>query len=418
MNSVFVIATSSISAIGDQQECQEIDDRQANVMDVTITAEDKNALYYPINKNKLDKSFDEMILLLSTQIEKALKQSNLTAKELSETVLFLGSTSLDISCVKPNSSEKIWLSQTDKLSQKLTKLFGLHAIHYTFNTACTSSANALLYAAQLIKYNKIKHAIVMGCEFYNQLSVSGFDSLDLFSTTGVKPFSNTRDGLILGEGVGVLVLSTQKNSATTFEILGGYASCDDFSLTITDEEGDHITQVVEEALSNANIKQIDINLIKIHGTASQKSDLAEYNAIRRLFYTENFNTNSSNAEDTNTEFSNNDALINLKLKQDIKPSIIGFKSFLGHTLGACGVLELAILENVFKKEILPLCHYQQENPQTLLYPFVQSAKVITSSKYILLNHFGFGGNNAAIILKNIKIDSSVPSECIVAEGNI
>ncbi|WP_426369012.1 beta-ketoacyl synthase N-terminal-like domain-containing protein [Pseudocolwellia sp. HL-MZ7] len=402
MNSVFVIATSSISAIGDQQECQQIDDSQANLVDVTIAAENKSALYFPINKNKLDKSFDEMILLLSTQIEKALKQSNLTAKELSETVLFLGSTSLDISCVKPDSSESIWLSQTDKLSQTLTKLFGLHTIHYTFNTACTSSANALLYAAQLIKHNKIKHAIVIGCEFYNQLSVSGFDSLDLFSTTGVKPFSNTRDGLILGEGVGVLVLSTQQNSATIFEVLGGYSSCDDFSLTITDEEGEHITQVVEKALSNTNIRSIDIDLIKIHGTASEKSDLAEYNAIAGLF-------NTKKVKHTDAE--------TLSVEVNVHPSIIGFKSFLGHTLGACGVLELAILEDVFQKEILPRCHYQLESPQTLLYPFLQSAKAITSSKYMLLNHFGFGGNNAAIILKNIKVVNPISSE-FITEGNI
>jgi len=414
MNSVFIIASASISAIGEQQECLQIDDKEANLVNVIIPAENKNALYFPINKNKLDKTFDEMILLISTQIEKALKQSNLTAKELSETVLFLGSTSLDISCVKPDVTESIWLSQTDKLSQTLTKSFGLHAIHYTFNTACTSSANALLYAAQLIKHNKTKHAIVIGCEFYNQLSVSGFDSLDLFSTAGVKPFSTMRDGLILGEGVGVLVLSSQENSSTILEVLGGYASCDDFSLTITDEQGKHITEVVEKALNNANINSTDIDLIKIHGTASEKSDLAEYNAIMGLFNSQSSNnTRFSNVEGSNTKVS-----VVSQLKQETKPNIIGFKSFLGHTLGACGVLELAILEDIFQKETLPRCDYQKENSQTLLYPFVQSAKVITSSEYILLNHFGFGGNNAAVILKNIKVATSVPSEIIAVQGNI
>jgi len=385
MKQVFVIASSSISAIGEQEEYREIDDTKTNLVEVNIPAENKNALYFSLKDHKLNKTFDEIIAVLSKQISRVITLSNLTKEAISETVLFLGSTSLDISCVMPKESDSIWLSQTDKLSKTLAKNFGLHAIHYTVNTACTSSANALLYASQMIKHNKINHALVVGCEFYNKLSVSGFDSLDLFSTTKVKPFSNTRDGLILGEGVGAIILSNKSTNTTTFELLGGYSSCDDFSLTITDEEGKHIADVVEKALINAKITPADIDLIKIHGTASEKSDLAEYNAISRVF--------------SDNQLSN---AVNHQLKEVAKPEVIGFKSFLGHTLGACGALELAILDTVFKKEILPKCEYQLENPEMLIYPFVETAQGITSSKYVLLNHFGFGGNNAALILNNMK----------------
>ncbi|WP_076418908.1 beta-ketoacyl synthase N-terminal-like domain-containing protein [Colwellia sp. UCD-KL20] len=377
MNKVFIVASSSISAIGEQKDCQYIVDNPENMLAVDIPAENKSALYFPINKNRLHKTFDEMISLLSSQIEGVIQQANLTSEELAQTVLFLGSTSLDIACVEPDENKSIWLSQTDRISQNLALLFGLHTTHYTFNTACTSSANALLYATKFIKHNKIKHALVIGCEFFNQLSINGFDSLDLFSNSGVRPFSNTRDGLLLGEGAGVLMLSNTSNSSTIFEVLGGYSSCDDFSLTITDENGDHIIEVVEKALANGNINKSDIDLIKIHGTASQMSDLAECNAITRLFK----------------------AL-------DNAPEILGFKSFLGHTLGACSVLELALLEHIFQQEILPECTYQKEDENVLLHPFISSAQKMMSSEHILLNHFGFGGNNAAVILKNIKLTSN------------
>jgi 3-oxoacyl-[acyl-carrier-protein] synthase I len=207
MKQAFIIASSSISAIGEQSECTEIYDDNTNLIKVRIPSEQKDVLYFPINSDKLNKTFDDIISLLSEQITQAIAQSKLTEEELAKTVLFLGSTSLDISCVEPDISKDIWLSQTDKITQTLTQKFGLHEVHYKFNTACTSSANTLLYAAKMIKYRKIRFALVIGCEFYNQLSLSGFDSLDLFSTTSVKPFSTERDGLILGEGVGVLVLS-------------------------------------------------------------------------------------------------------------------------------------------------------------------------------------------------------------------
>ena len=378
MNKVFVVASSSISHIGDQNNCKSINDSDVTLSKIDITVENKSALYFPMKGINQELNFDGIIDLLSSQIKKAIEASNLTQHELTKTVLFLGSTSLDISTVKPDKNTSVWLSKTDKISHELTTLFGLHTIHYTFNTACTSSANALLYATQLIKHCKIEHALVVGCEFFNQLSINGFDSLDLISTSGVRPFSDTRDGLILGEGVGVLVLSKKQTQSTSFELLGGYSSCDDHSLTITDENGGHIIEVVEKAITNAKINKTDINLIKLHGTASEKSDLAECNAITRLF----------------------EPLVKA-------PEVIAFKSFLGHTLGACGIVELAILEHLFKQEILPECAYQSDSENTLLLPFISSVKNLLSSEHILLNHFGFGGNNAAIIVKNLKVNSSV-----------
>ena len=366
LNNVYIIGSSSISALGAQDEINTMNDE--NIKLTNIEVENKTVPYYQIKGSPLHKTFEDMVEILSSQIKAVINQTNLTQEQLTNTVLCLGSTSLDIDAVIPNESKENWLSQTDKLGQALVKIFNLHTIHFTFNTACTSSANALLYASKLIQRNKIEHAIVVGFEFFNQLSINGFDSLDLMSKKGVKPFSKIRDGLLLGEGVGAIILSNTKNELTQFEFLGGYSSCDDYSLTITDESGSHIVEVVKHALSNANVTSNDINVVKIHGTASEKSDLAEFNALNLLF--------------------------------EKVPPLIGFKSLVGHTLGACGILEITLLNKIMQSSNIPHCHYQYTDKNYCLLPFIKQVEQLKSS-CILLNHFGFGGNNAALILKQI-----------------
>lgn len=364
---VFINASTSITSLGKQQDLHCLNDYKVKPLNVPV--EDHQALYYSIKDNTFNKSFDLIMALLIEQVALLLENTSLSDAQLKNTMLFIGSTSLDIGCIKPDSSKDIWLSKTDKIGQHLVKYFSLHSLHFTFNTACTASANALLYATNFIKQNKVEHAIVIGCEFFNQLSLNGFDSLDLISKTSVKPFSPSRDGLILGEGIGAVLLSKYNVGQTELEILGGYSSCDDHSLTITEEEGTHIVEVITKSLSNSGVAQSDIDLIKVHGTASVKSDLAESNALHKLF-------------------------INI-------PKVLALKSLIGHTLGACGVIELALFDHYTHTSYLPNCSYQKSSVEQLLLPFVQSSAQLHQSKTILFNHFGFGGNNAALIIKRV-----------------
>ena len=366
---VFITASSSNSALGQQQDLSDAHNDTVHIS--TLPAGENQALYYSIKEHTLDKPFDLMMNLLIEQVDFLLAKTPLSKAELQKTMLFIGSTSLDIGCVQSNKNKAIWLSQTDKIGQRLVEHFSLCSLHFTFNTACTASANALLYATNFIKQNKTDNAIVIGFEFFNQLSLNGFESLDLISKTSVKPFSSTRDGLILGEGVGAVLLSKNQPrdqpGQAHLEILGGYSSCDDHSLTITEEEGTHIVEVIKSSLQNASVEQSDIDLIKVHGTASIKSDLAEYNALNQLF---------SNM-----------------------PKTCAFKSFIGHTLGACGVIELALFDHFTHHTYLPELCYQKDSSDTLLLPFITSATQLAQSKIMLFNHFGFGGNNAALIVK-------------------
>lgn len=384
---VFVNASTSYTALGKQQNfplsylpnSHLTAPKQTQAKCCKVPVGDHQVLYYAMNNKASNKAFAELMNLLTEQVDLLLAQCSLKQTQLKKTMLFVGSTSLDIGSIKSDSNKAIWLSQTDKIAQSLAEHYSLDSLHFTFNTACTSGANALLYATNFIKQGKIDNAIVIGFEFFNQLSINGFDSLDLMSKTCVKPFSPQRDGLILGEGIGAVLLSKDNTEHTALEILGGYSSCDDHSLTITEEEGSHIVDVIEQSINNAGITKCDIDLIKAHGTASVKSDLAEFNALTKLF----------------TEM----------------PKVCAFKSLIGHTLGACGVIELALFDHSVRYSYLPTLLSQSINNQQSeltpecmlepLLPFVSSAAELAQSKNLLFNHFGFGGNNAALVVKRI-----------------
>lgn len=368
---VFVNATSSISALGKQQDLYRSNGAKVRLSNIPV--EGHQALFYALKDNPLNKSFDLMVSLLIEQVDLLLTRSALNKSQLEKTMLFIGSTSLDIGCIKSDSTKDIWLSQTDKLGQCIVDHFSLHSLHFTFNTACTAGANAVLYATNFIKQKKIDNAIVIGFEFFNQLSLNGFDSLDLISKTSVKPFSPSRDGLILGEGIGAVLLSKNNSEQAQLEILGGYSSCDDHSLTITEEQGAHIVDVIDKSLCNAGIGQSDIDLIKVHGTASIKSDLAEKNALSTLF--------------------------------NKMPTVLALKPLIGHTLGACGVIELALFDHCVRHPFLPILSYQKEHTEPLQLPFIDSIEQLNLSQIMLFNHFGFGGNNAALIFKKMSRDN-------------
>ncbi|MGO2011010.1 MAG: beta-ketoacyl synthase N-terminal-like domain-containing protein [Pseudoalteromonas sp.] len=306
--------------------------------------------------------FDALLLPLFNKLQ-------LTEAERAQTNLFLGSTSLDISAVDVGEENELWLSTTDKISEALVERYGLNELEFTFSTACTASANACLYATRLIAQNKINNALVIGCEFYNPLTVEGFKSLDLISQKGLTAFAKQRSGLVLGEGLAALYLSASAQTQCQLKILGGASACDTYSLTMTQEDGSHIAKVITDALLQTKITVEQIDLIKVHGTATLGNDDAECNALRTLF-------------------------------SEKKPPIIAFKPFTGHTLGACGAIEIALFAQCLEQKNYVLPEYTK-NSDELMWPFYQKSD-FTDVDTLLFNYFGFGGNNAALVLQRYK----------------
>lgn len=363
---VYLHSAASISACGNQVVANDLQFSSAMAQQVQFNQQD-SALFFAMQGIQLSTEQSRILDNLLSLVKQLIIKSQLSREACAKTALILGSTSLDIGSIVPQTENTIWLTNTDFLSQYLQQQLSLNDFHLTINTACTASVNALLSAKKLIDNNSFEQVIVVGCEFYNTLTIAGFHSLDLISQSELATFSNQRDGLVLGEGIGAVLLSREKPQAQHyFEVLNGYSACDTYSLTMTQEDGVHIEQVINKALQLSKLTHADIDLIKVHGTATYNNDLAEFNAITRCFST--------------------------------PPNILALKPFTGHTLGACGVLEISLLMYLLTKQTLPIPDYVNDG---VLLPFAPAERALSEYQYLLLNHCGFGGNNAAIVLKRV-----------------
>jgi 3-oxoacyl-[acyl-carrier-protein] synthase-1 len=300
---------------------------------------------------------------------------DLSASERRRTGLFLGSSSFDV-----NVSEFLFHQQLrqgerpvpmpivgyGKLAQRLGEKFSLSPQRHTYITACTSSANALLYAHRMLAAGLVDHALVIGLEFFNATTLLGFHGLGLISPRGaLSPFSRVRDGLVLGEGIGALLLS--RDGATGIHLCGGAIRTDNHSLTAANADGSSIAAVIRDGLANSGITADDIVALKVHGTASLMNDEAEAAGLKHLF------------------------------PHGRIPPVLAFKSFCGHTLGACGAVETALLVGCLQRGMLPGNPYSEMDPALGISLLRQS--VPAPAGHYLLNCFAFGGNNNVLVLR-------------------
>lgn len=364
---IFIHSSVSYSACGNSAADHRLKFESQPNTQLSI-GEQGTAYFYAMDNLTIDSSESRLFDALTTMVGELISASGLDVTELSQTALLLGSTSLDIGTLSPEKNAAIGLPKIDRLSQHLQQKFGLSPYHIVINTACTASTNALLYGKKLIEHHGYKHVIVVGCEFYNDLTIGGFHSLDLLSKEQLKAFHVNRDGLILGEGIGALLLTTQKpDREFYYQVLEGYSGCDTTSLTMTSEDGRHIKTVLHNAVQKSGLKPKDIDLLKVHGTATYNNDIAEYNAILSYF--------------------------------ESPPEILALKPFIGHTLGACGVIEIALMDYLLSQEELPIADYARQQTEETMLPFSSGKKALRSFQHVLINHCGFGGNNAALVLK-------------------
>ena len=215
---VYINASATLSALGYGKELTAKD----YVINHQVLSDGCSLLYKSVKGLALAQSFERIYHQLFNVIDDLLAQLSLTEQQLAQTTLFLGSSSLDISGVEVDLSKTFWLSDLDQINKTLIEKYGFEQLNFTFNTACTASANALLYAGKLIEQGAIKQAVVIGCEFYNELTIKGFSSLELISSKGQFSLSQLRDGLVLGEGVGALLLTSTRQPQTKLQLLGGY----------------------------------------------------------------------------------------------------------------------------------------------------------------------------------------------------
>ena len=252
----------------------------------------------------------------------------------------------------------------------------IHATYFvtTLNTACSSAANAIAFAARMIKSGRLDIAVAGGTDALTAFTLNGFNTLLLLDDELNKPFDARRKGLNLGEGAGYLVLVSEEiarqNNCQVLAELSGYANASDsFHQTALSDEGNGPYLAMEGAIKMAGLSASDIGYINLHGTATPNNDLSEGNAIVRLF-TEKI------------------------------PALSSTKSYTGHTLGASGGVEAVYsVLALINQTTLPNLRFEIPMSGTELIPETEARKI--DLKHALSNSFGFGGNCCSLLFSKV-----------------
>ena len=264
--------------------------------------------------------------------------------------------------------------------------YGFHGPNYTTTSACASSTNALADAFNLIRLGKADAMVTGGAEAAIwPCGVGGFNAMHALSTRNddpthaSRPFSKSRDGFIMGEGAGILILEELEHAKARgakiyAEMVGEGMSADAHHITASHPEGLGARLVMENALEDAGMKPEDIDYINVHGTSTHVGDISEAKAIKQVFGEAAYKLNISST-----------------------------KSMTGHLLGAAGAVEALASVLAVKNDIVPPTINHAEDDQdpeidyNLNYTFNKAQK--REVRAALSNTFGFGGHNACVIFK-------------------
>ncbi|MBQ5981978.1 MAG: beta-ketoacyl-ACP synthase II [Prevotella sp.] len=264
--------------------------------------------------------------------------------------------------------------------------FGFHGPNYATVSACASSSNAIADAFNLIRLGKADAILAGGAESAICMSgVGGFNAMKALSTrnddpkTASRPFSNSRDGFVMAEGAGCLILEELEHAKARgakiyAEMVGEGESGDAYHITASHPEGLGAKLVMEAALEDAGLKPEDIDYINVHGTSTHVGDISEVKAIKEVF---------------------GDAAYKLNISST--------KSMTGHLLGAAGAIEAMACLLAVKNDIVPPTINHQEDdldPEIdykLNFTFNQAQK--REVRAAISNTFGFGGHNACVVFK-------------------
>ncbi len=265
--------------------------------------------------------------------------------------------------------------------------YGFKGPNFTTTSACTSSANAIVDAFNYIRLGKADVIVSGGAEAaVNEASVGGFSSLKAISTrnddpqTASRPFDADRDGFVIGEGAGMLVLEEYEHAKARgakiyAELAGAGINADAYHMTAPHPEGEGATDVMLLALEDAGMTTKDIDYINVHGTSTGLGDIAEPRAIQKAFGEHAYDLNISST-----------------------------KSMTGHLLGAAGAIEaIASVYAVANDVVPPTINFSNLDPELddrLNFTFNKAQKRTVNAA--LSNTFGFGGHNASIIFKKYK----------------
>ncbi len=275
----------------------------------------------------------------------------------------------------------------DIAAGQISMKHGFRGPNYAVVSACASSTNAIISAMDTLKLGKADIIITGGSEgVIGVAGMGGFNAMKAMSErnddpkTASRPYDKDRDGFIMGEASGVLVLeelehAIRRGAKIYCEVVGGGATADAYHLTAPHPEGLGAKNVMQAALRDAGMQANEIDYINTHGTSTPLGDIAEAKAITEVFGEHAYNLNISST-----------------------------KSMTGHCLGAAGVIEaIACIQTVIHDIIPPTINHFTDDPDLdprLNFTFNKAEKRVVNAA--LSNTFGFGGHNACVIVKKYK----------------
>ena len=263
--------------------------------------------------------------------------------------------------------------QPQRQALDLAAAFGFSGPITIIANACASGANAIGHAFELVRSGQAQRALTGGYDALSHLVFAGFDSLQALSTTHCRPFDAARDGLALGEGAAMLCLENfdyaQSRGATILGEIAGYgAASDPHHLTQPDPDGNAAFEAMSAACESAAIDPSQISYINAHGTGTPLNDSAEALAIRKL------------------------------LGAPARAPVSSTKSSVGHLLGAAGAIEAVVCLMALREGWLPPTSTTRETDPLCDFALVRQPTG-ANVECVLSNSFGFGGANAALVLR-------------------
>ncbi|RKL62884.1 beta-ketoacyl-[acyl-carrier-protein] synthase II [Thermoanaerobacteraceae bacterium SP2] len=267
-------------------------------------------------------------------------------------------------------------------SGQVSMAFNLKGPNFTVVTACASGTNAIGEAFRILQRNDADIMVAGGTEApITPLSLAGFSSMKALSTRNdephkaSRPFDKDRDGFVMGEGAGVMILETldhalKRNAHIYAEVIGYGTTADAYHLTQPAPEGEGAARAMKAAIADAGIKPEQVDYINAHGTSTPLNDKFETLAIKNAFGEHAYNL-----------------------------AISSTKSMTGHLLGAAGAVEMiATVFTVTSGEIPPTINYDCADPECDL-NYVPNKSVKKNISIAMSNSMGFGGHNACVIVK-------------------
>ena len=321
--------------------------------------------------------------------KEAVERSRISFEEMDKTrcsviigVVNTGNSSTEKETTQQN---RIFKSMTNSMSAWISMEYKLMGPNFVVNTACASSAYAIGLGFEMIRNNQADIVIVGGADsIVNFEEIEGFNSLYALSVENdspekaSKPFSKNRDGFVIGEGAGIMILesetSAKKRNATIYAEVAGYAfTSEGYNIMAPMTEGEGMAYTMEKAIQQAGIYKEEVDYINAHGTSTELNDRYETMAIKRVFGPHAYDIPVSSS-----------------------------KSMIGHTIGAAGVIEGIITIMSIRNSILtPTINLDLPDPDLDL-DYIPNHSRESEVNVALSNSFGFGGHNATLVFRKYR----------------